>query len=264
MGTQLGTHFKEEVNIAALNKAYNNVMVDLETKMTDVVHWEEQDPREMAFRKKVEVFKELISKCANMEKAGGDFRSLFLDKARQDEDEMVAALTSYALTEISTISFLLTWIFYYLSIYPEIQNKVRSQQNYVEKVLRETLRITQFVPFASKVQHQRELVLEGHVIEPGTLVMLSSATVLMDPDVYVEPERFTPERAFPAGDPMSLLLPGSPDITTAWSCKVVTDVAAQILQTFAIAAADPGMRCEATFCPFAKPNQDIWLKLTKL
>jgi len=263
--SQLGPYFKEEVNIASLNKAYNNVMVDLQNKMTDVIHWEENDPREIAFRKKVEVLKQIISKCANnLEEDEGN--SLFLEKIRgeSDQDSVVATLTSLALTEITTISFLLTWILYYVSIFPEVQNKVRSQPNYMEKVLKEVLRISQFVPFATKIQPERELVLEGHAIEPGTLVMLSSATVLMNPDVYIDPESFNPSRVFPADDPLELLLPGTPSVTSSWSWCVVKEVATQILTTFNVKAADPSIRCGATFCPFAKPDADVWLKINQL
>lgn len=253
--TQMGDYFKEEVNIASFNKSYNNVMVDLEAKMTEVVHWEKNDPREMAFRKKIETFEDIIRKCAKMRDTLGE---------SDDDDEAVATLASFALTEISTIGFMLTWILYYLSIYPELQEKVRSEQNYIEKVFKEVVRISQFIPFASRVQHEREMVLEGHLIEPGTLVMLSSATALMDPDVYDDPHIFNPDRDFPSLDPVSLLLPDSAGAKPAWSRRVVVEVIQQILQSFNIVAADPDMRCGAKFCPFAKPDTDIWLKPTKL
>jgi len=250
--TQMGDYFKDEVNIASFNKAYNNVMVDLEAKMTEVVHWEKSDPREMAFRKKIESFEDIIRKCG---KILGD----------SGEDEAVAKLASFALTEISTIGFMLTWILYYLSIFPEIQDKARSEQNYIENIFKEVLRISQFVPFASRVQHEREMVIEGHVIQPGTLVMLSSATVLMDPNVYDDPHIFNPNRDFPPLDPINLLLPDSAaGAKSAWSSRVVVEVVQQILQSFNIVAADPDMRCGAKFCPFAKPDTDIWLKPTKL
>lgn len=254
----MGEYFKEEVNIKSFNKAYNNVMVDLEAKMTEVVHWEKNDPREVAFRGKMDTFENIIRKCAKTKHNLGE--------SDEDDDESVATLAAFALTEISTIGFLLTWILYYLSIFPEIQEKARSEPNYIEKIFKEVVRISQFIPFASRVQHQRELVIEGHVIQPGTLVILSSATALMDPDVYDDPHIFNPDRNFPSLDPsldaIDLLLP-SP-AAAAWSSRVVIQVMQQILQSFNIVAADPDMRCGAKFCPFAKPDTDIWLKPTKL
>ena len=79
-------------------------MVDLEAKMTEVVHWEKNDPREMAFRKKVETFEDIIRKCAKMRSTLGE---------SDDDDEAVATLASFALTEISTIGQILFFLVLY-------------------------------------------------------------------------------------------------------------------------------------------------------
>ena len=41
---------QEEEKVADFIEAYNGVMTDLELKMLVEVYWDEDDPREMAFR----------------------------------------------------------------------------------------------------------------------------------------------------------------------------------------------------------------------
>jgi len=274
---QLGSYFQEEKHVASFIQAYNNVMIDVELKMLEDVHWEQNDPRELAFRGKIDKFKMLIKESikhhnsqANTCDVRAPFLQQILENSNRDTDLVVADIMAFAITEITTIGCLLTWLLYYLSIHPEVQSRTRSELKagrlvYIRQVLREVMRITHFVPFVSRVQHQRDVAIAGHIIEPGTLVLLSLSTAARDPKVYPEPDQFEPDRFSP--DMANTEVVESifnPREIEDMSSEVILGALSVILPLFDIQLADKMFRCGVKCSPFSKPDADIWINLTKL
>ncbi|KAG7171699.1 Cytochrome P450 2L1-like 9, partial [Homarus americanus] len=113
-------------------------------------------------------------------------------------------------SESSTIT--LTWMFYYLATYPEVQQKMQAEIDevlpkgtlatledklrmpYTEAVIHEILRKSSLA--ATGVQHvaTRDTQLGGYFIPKGTIVMGAQETVHHDPRYWDRPDEFLPER----------------------------------------------------------------------
>ncbi|XP_035661541.1 cytochrome P450 2U1-like [Branchiostoma floridae] len=104
----------------------------------------------------------------------------------------------------------LTWSLLYMTLNPDVQNKVheeldavvgeslpalshRSQLPYVNACLLETMRIRTIVPLASHATTQ-EVKVQGYDIPKGTQVMMNMYSLHMDPAYWPDPDRFDPER----------------------------------------------------------------------
>jgi len=273
--TQLGPYFQEEEKVADFIEAYNGVMTDLELKMLVEVYWDEDDPRELAFRKKIAKFKEILTSAVEhclKQKPGSSARVPFLMQTlakHQDMDTIVTSVAAFAITEITTIGWLLTWSLHYLSTHPDVQTRARneakaSKLSYLRQVLREVVRITHFVPFATRVQHQREIAVAGHVLEPGTLVLLSLSTAAWDPKTYPNPEKFEPDRFSPDMPDPAVFELQNPGGTSDLASSAVAAAVATCLSMFEVEPADPGVSYGVKCCPFSKPDNDIWLTLKKI
>ncbi|XP_042218258.1 cytochrome P450 2L1-like [Homarus americanus] len=116
----------------------------------------------------------------------------------------------FAGSETTTIT--LTWMFYYLATYPEVQQKMQAEIDevlpkgtlatlddklrmpYTEAVIHETLRKSSLA--ATGVQHvaTRDTQLGGYYIPKGTVVIGAQETIHHDPRYWNRPDEFLPER----------------------------------------------------------------------
>ncbi|XP_071943152.1 vitamin D 25-hydroxylase-like [Antedon mediterranea] len=106
----------------------------------------------------------------------------------------------------------LKWAVLYLALYPEIQVKVqdemdlvigrkrmpllsdRSQLPYTMATLAEVQRIGCIAPLSVPHAATEDTTLRGYDIPKGTIVTLNIWSVMFDPEVWPEPEKFKPER----------------------------------------------------------------------
>ncbi|BAY11421.1 cytochrome P450 [Calothrix sp. NIES-2098] len=65
---------------------------------------------------------------------------------------------------------------------------------YIRAIFKETLRLYPVTTGSTSLQTQRETVIEGKVISPGTRIFWSILAAGRDPEVYANPEEFLPER----------------------------------------------------------------------
>ncbi|XP_066288549.1 cytochrome P450 2U1-like [Branchiostoma lanceolatum] len=115
----------------------------------------------------------------------------------------------FAGTDTSTNA--LRWSLLYMTLNPDIQDKVqreldavvgnslptlshRSQLPYVNACLLEVMRIRTLLPVAIPHATTQEVKVQGYDIPKGTQVLLNLYSLHMDPAYWPDPDRFDPER----------------------------------------------------------------------
>ncbi|GIY14341.1 cytochrome P450 4V2 [Caerostris darwini] len=114
-----------------------------------------------------------------------------------------------------TTAMALSWIFYCVGLYPEVQKIAFEEINdifsddpnrnvtrddltsmkYMECVIKESLRLYPVVPFFTRECTETFEVL-GHKVYPGSACFIFPLMLHRDPEVFPEPEKFKPERFF--------------------------------------------------------------------
>ena len=128
------------------------------------------------------------------------------------ELNLLISLNDLFVAAMETTSKQLEWIMYYMSKYPEIQTKVqdeidhllghtlepsldhRSVLIYTEAMIQEALRKASITPLALMHMTGQDYELNGYVIPQGTVVIGNLFASHHNPQVWVDPENFRPER----------------------------------------------------------------------
>ncbi|XP_002731713.1 cytochrome P450 2U1-like [Saccoglossus kowalevskii] len=129
-----------------------------------------------------------------------------------DDLDMEAAIKDFFFAGIETTSIGLTWAFMYMVRYPEIQKRIQrdidrvigktrqpcladeEELPYVTATMLEVLRIASIAPTAAPHCVAEDTTLRGYNIPQGTIVIPHIRSVLFDPKLWPEPEKFNPER----------------------------------------------------------------------
>ena len=123
--------------------------------------------------------KEILRAQRNARNEGDYEKAPLLDSLidnADDEEQLVGDITTFFIGGFHTTGNLLAWILYFLSIYPDCQEKLRQelQSNSLEKfedvndfpylsqVIDESLRLSQSAPFAARVNEDSEMMILGH------------------------------------------------------------------------------------------------------
>ena len=129
------------------------------------------------------------------------------------DEEIVGQMIFFLLTGYETSSNTLSFILYHLAVNPDIQDKLReevrramdvneSKKNlyeivsaieYLDCVIKEAQRLNTPVPFVNR-ECAEDYDYNGIHIPAGTEVIIPIYAVHHDPDAWVEPEKFDPER----------------------------------------------------------------------
>ncbi|XP_078541195.1 cholesterol side-chain cleavage enzyme, mitochondrial isoform X2 [Lissotriton helveticus] len=156
------------------------------------------------------IYRDLKLNQNNRKKYSGVLANLLL----QDKlhiDDIKASVTELMAGGVDTTSTTLQWTLYELARYPMVQDKLRAEvlsakaeaQGDMSKVLKsvplvkaaikETLRVH---PVAVTLQRyiQQDSVIQNYFIPAGTLVQVGLYAMGRDPTVFVEPEKYNPER----------------------------------------------------------------------
>lgn len=158
----------------------------------------------------------------NMEtKVHHDFLEILLKARDEDgkgltEDEIRAEVNTFMFAGHDTTSSAISWTLYQLGKHPEHQAKCRAEinsimqgregdemvwdditkLNYLTMCIKETMRLQTTVPMISRYT-TRDLEINGHAIPKGMLVNIMLFVIHMQPDVWVDPEIYRPDRFLP-------------------------------------------------------------------
>ncbi len=76
----------------------------------------------------------------------------------------------------------------------ELNAEILKELNYIRAIVKETLRLYSVSSGSSSLQATRDTIIEGITVPRGTRVFWSTLGAGRDPEIYVQPEEFLPER----------------------------------------------------------------------
>jgi cytochrome P450 len=179
-------------------------------------------PSNVRYRKAIKELDEVVYRIINERRTSGKDTGDLLSMLLQAQDADGSRMTDKQLRDEAmvlvfagheTTALTLTWAFYLLDQYPEVQQKLVEELDrvlgdrlptvedlpklsYTEQIVKETMRLYPPVwVFAREAARNYEL--EGYHVPQGSLIMISPWTMHRDPRYYSEPEIFKPERWTP-------------------------------------------------------------------
>lgn len=106
-------------------------------------------------------------------------------------DELVTLLAAGHETTASAIG----WAADLLSWHPEVQSQLRAgDPDYLKATAKEVLRIRTVAPIAAQRRVLEPFEIDGRAIGPETVIAVDADGLHHDPELYPEPDRFTPSR----------------------------------------------------------------------
>eukprot|EP00357_Protocruzia_adherens_P017551 CAMPEP_0115019964 /NCGR_PEP_ID=MMETSP0216-20121206/29800_1 /TAXON_ID=223996 /ORGANISM="Protocruzia adherens, Strain Boccale" /LENGTH=431 /DNA_ID=CAMNT_0002391621 /DNA_START=365 /DNA_END=1660 /DNA_ORIENTATION=+ len=139
-----------------------------------------------------------------------------------DNDLLVDECATFVLAGSETTATLLTWVFYILSEHPEVTEKLRAELTkelgdrykedpdhiiedfgaldnnlpYLDRVIRETLRLFPSIPVITPIVAQKDVTLScGLNIKKGTMIVISPYLVQRNEHYWTNPQEFNPDRS---------------------------------------------------------------------
>jgi cytochrome P450 len=135
---------------------------------------------------------------------GADVLSMMLEArdeagAPMSDVEVRDELVTLLLAGHETTATALAWTFDQLLSHPQALDRLRSElaagrEEYLDAVIRETLRVRPIVPMIGRVVTKRPYQLGPWTLPVGTRIAPSIYLAGRRPDAYPEPERFNPDR----------------------------------------------------------------------
>ncbi|XP_014676594.1 PREDICTED: LOW QUALITY PROTEIN: cytochrome P450 4C1-like [Priapulus caudatus] len=155
--------------------------------------------------------------------AGADEESLFAGKRKAFLDILLMAkkdgqplsledireeVDTFLFAGHDTTAVGISWNMYTIGRNPDVQKKIQEElhsifgtyrackMNYLERVMKETLRLYPSVPAVSRMLDSDETI-GGYLVPKGTTVQMAQYTIQHSPNEYPDPERFDPDRFLP-------------------------------------------------------------------
>ncbi|CAO2819338.1 unnamed protein product [Amaranthus hypochondriacus] len=163
----------------------------------------------------------------HVEEMGQDFVDVLLSLDGPDklsDADIVAVLWEMIFRGTDTVAVLIEWILARMVRHPEVQSKVQDELdkvvgksrplmesdipslNYLQSVIKEVLRLHPPGPLLSWARLSvTDTTLDGYHIPAGTTAMVNMWAITRDPQIWVDPLRFYPERFDTDTDHFSVL-----------------------------------------------------------
>jgi len=140
-----------------------------------------------------------------------DIVGLMLQVGETDDSLIIDEVRTFLFAGHETTSNMLAWCCYFLSKYPNIQEKVFQEVNevlgdrepnrddigklkYLKATLEETLRLRPIVPFIPARVASKDVVLEGRTFKKGTALSPYTLAIHWNENNFKDAKQFIPER----------------------------------------------------------------------
>ena len=290
--TNFGYYFENSENSERLLTLYFNVINDLDDVLNGLWAFGCEDEREENFQKKLSEFKaemRTIVEEHKRRKYNGDYdRAPFLDIALEncdDEDEIVHQAITFMTGGFHTTGTYMTWFFYNLGLFPEIQAKVgkeivdrfgisglrsledMKQLDYTRKVMDETLRHAKIGLFTER-QAETDLEVDGFLIPQGSQIVNALCLTLDDKNSFKNPGKFDPDNIGPARKTGLAFSPFGFGVRKCPGYKFaeveMALVAVEILARFKIEIEEQDRDVKHVYGFITKPDREILIQLGKI
>lgn len=216
--THFGYYFESKDNLERLFTLYGKVFADFDDAILGTWTMGQGEERQELLEKNIKNFKDIVTELVNSHKDrkySGEYDvAPFLDilvDLLDDEEDMVAQAVTFLVGGFHTTGMFLTFLFYYICIYPEVQEKMRKEiqtvlgkqglvsidqvekLHYVKNVMEETLRVSRVGVFSER-QVTEDIMVDGFRIKAGTQLLIPLSVILYDEENFPNPEMFDPER----------------------------------------------------------------------
>ncbi len=147
------------------------------------------------------------------------FLDLLLDANEQQnilsDDDIRQEVDTFMFAGHDTTAAGISWTLYVLGLYPDVQQQVFEEldrifngsdrtavledlnaMKYLERVIKETMRIYPSVPFIGRILSE-DVQLDEYTLPKGTMVTLGIYFLHRDPRFFPDPEKFDPDRFLP-------------------------------------------------------------------
>ncbi|KAI7873064.1 cytochrome P450 [Spinellus fusiger] len=135
------------------------------------------------------------------------------DSINYDDEDMLTILSDVMIGGTDTLSVTLSRAFFFLSHHPEVQKKIckeidvfiakhkrlpifteRENFPYTIAVQREIMRLYPTSPYGIPHIAEQDFVVNNYMIKKGTTLVSDMYSIHRNPDIYLDPEKFIPER----------------------------------------------------------------------
>ncbi|XP_063443024.1 cytochrome P450 1A1-like [Mytilus trossulus] len=127
------------------------------------------------------------------------------------KEEILSSLSDFMAAGFETVSTTLEWIILYLSYHNDVQRRVQEEiysvigdrkpkltdkgkLPFTEATILEVIRVANVLPMAVPHSTTTDTVFRNHKIKKGTVVICNTYATAMDPKLWTNPEKFSPER----------------------------------------------------------------------
>jgi len=293
--TQFGGYFKQAEHVEQFFDGYQVVFQDMDDALLGSWAFGQGDEREKIFEKNLADFKETIRKVVHFHKQRKDsgeydlapFLDIVLDNV-DDEEEIVSQAITFMIGGFHTTGMYLSWLLYYITLYPYVQEKMRKEimehvgsegiksmedidkLKYVTQVMDETLRLAKIASFSVR-KAEKDLEIDGLLVKQGTMILNSISVTMNDEALFPDHESFNPDRFNPenkkvrglANSPFGFGVRKCPGYR--FSNMEVILIVVDVLTKYQINLANPEEeRIKPIYGFVAKPEREIWVKLTNL
>ncbi|XP_070567814.1 cytochrome P450 20A1-like [Ptychodera flava] len=212
-----GDYFEDEKRALKLYNVYQTTSDLLIKRMNNI-----EDENDKEFDVAIRAFREVIDDAVRhrhdnpprKEEEDSDFLEVLLGFCT-NEEHLFSEAISYYVGGYHTSVALLVWVFYFLSKDMDAQDKVyreiievlgkeqyvdaqsQTQLKYLRRFMDETLRWAVIAALAARVNYEEDTKVLEYIIPKGVGVVHALAAVLLDKDMWPDPDRFDPDRFLP-------------------------------------------------------------------
>lgn len=203
------------------------------------------------------------------------------------DDEIRAELDSSIMGTHESTKATLTFLFYHLAKYPEIQERVLEdarfllgddsdkhldehelkQISYTDSVIKETLRLFPPIPFVGRKLESKITVEEGFTFPKDVEVMISPYLMGRNPKYFDDPDKFIPERFIGFSVPPIGFNPFSIGIRKCSGSKLAMVslklITLKIIYNFKVSLPADSSELVATWQQILEPKEKLYLELER-
>ncbi|XP_013421915.1 cytochrome P450 20A1 [Lingula anatina] len=290
--SSLGDFFLEEEQVVKFWKSYDICWYDMEERLGGDIP-QPGSEREKKFNDAKKYMYDTIAAAIEVRRRHPNTanREMLVDVMIEnniDDDVMQSDLLTSIIGGFHTSGNLLVWTLHFISLYPEVQEKMFQEVStvlgdtgkvtpdnvaqlvYIRQVMDETLRVAVVAPFAARFDDEKDVTLGGHVIPAGTPVIHALGVESNDPALWPNPKKFDPDRFSPENvaerQPYSFQPFGFAGKRKCpgyrFSYVEIATALANILRRFQIHEVE-GQTIKAKYGLVGTPDGEVWITLSE-